>query len=100
MEEVNTSLALLSVSKAAKELKIGRNRIYELIEKGELGVVEFDSGRIKIPFAELKRWVQDKTRFTIKPRIPENGTNARYVEAFDAHNILFGNFKRSRKYEC
>lgn len=97
MSEVNTSLALLSISQAAKELKIGRNRIYELIGNGELGVVEFESGRIKIPFSELIRWVQDKTRFTIKSK---NGTNARYVEAFDAHKVLFGNTRRSGKYEC
>jgi len=79
MEEVNTSLELLSINRASKELKVGRNRIYELIENGELGVIEFSRGKLKIPRSDLNRWIKEKTRY-----IAPNGSKQTLIEHFNA----------------
>lgn len=92
MAEIKKDLRLLSIDQAAKELRIGRSTINKLINEGKIGVIEFDSGRIKIPISELTRWVQDNLRYT--GRIShENGNQLMYSETFNAHKVLFGEIK-------
>ncbi len=89
MKAENNLYELLSISRAAKELCISRNRIFELIAKGELGVVEFEGGGIKIPRSELYRCVETKTRYAIP-----NGLQPTIICTFNASeaisNILKG----------
>ena len=54
-------VALLSISKAAKVMKVGKARIYQMIEKKEIGVVELDNS-VRIPYIELKRWQENKIK--------------------------------------
>lgn len=83
MSEVDTSLELLSINRASKELKIGRNRIYELIENGELGVIEFSGGKLKIPRSDLIRCIKEKTRYTVP-----NGSKQTVIEPFNASTTI------------
>ena len=54
-------LALLSISKAAKVMKVGKIRIYQMIENKEIGVIELNNS-IRIPYIELKRWQENKIK--------------------------------------
>jgi hypothetical protein len=54
-------LALLSMAKAAKILKVGINRIHKMINDKEIGVIELDNS-IRIPYIELKRWQENKIK--------------------------------------
>jgi len=54
-------LALLSISKAAKIMKVGKTRIYKMIENKEIGVIEFNN-LVRIPYIELKRWQENKIK--------------------------------------
>jgi excisionase family DNA binding protein len=54
-------LALLSMTKAAKLLKVGKNRICKMINDKEIGVIELDNS-IRIPYIELKRWQENKIK--------------------------------------
>lgn len=78
-----SSLALFSISRAAKELKVGADRIHEMINKCEIGVVEMSNGRLKIPRAELERWVKDNLRYK-QIVTPENGRKVRSMKPFNA----------------
>ncbi|MCB9249395.1 MAG: excisionase family DNA-binding protein [Ignavibacteriales bacterium] len=48
----NSEIALLSISKAAKELHIGKDRIYKLLNEGRLGWVPMGNKRF-IPTQKL-----------------------------------------------
>jgi hypothetical protein len=54
-------LALLSMTKAAKILKVEINRIHKMINDKEIGVIELDNS-IRIPYIELKRWQENKIK--------------------------------------
>jgi hypothetical protein len=54
-------LALLSMAKAAKILKVGINRIHKMINDKEIGVIELDNS-VRIPYIELKRWQENKIK--------------------------------------
>jgi excisionase family DNA binding protein len=69
----NDDLALLSITKAAKLLKVGKNRIYKMINEKEIGVIELNNS-VRIPYIELKRWQENKIKHSAifnKPN--ENG---------------------------
>lgn len=88
LDTTNDRLTLLSLNQAAKELKVGRARIHEMIEKGEIGIIEFDSGTIKIPYPELKRWVQERTKYASVIKVPAEGKIIRQTPIFDAQSAL------------
>jgi excisionase family DNA binding protein len=83
-----TPLTLLSISQAARELKIGKWRIYEMIEKGEIGIIEFQHGRIKVPKTELQRWVQEKIKYGQVTKPQEEGKMSRTSPEFDASLVM------------
>lgn len=51
---------LLRIPEAAAELSIGRSRLYELIAAGELRAVKIGSRGVRIPDAELDRFVRER----------------------------------------
>lgn len=51
---------LLRIPEAAAELSIGRSRLYELIQAGELRAVKIGSRGVRIPDAELDRFVAER----------------------------------------
>jgi len=51
---------LLRIPEAAAELSIGRSRLYELIAAGELRAVKIGSRGVRVPAAELDRFVADR----------------------------------------
>ena len=54
-------LSLLSISAAARIMRVGKARIYNMIENKEVGVIELNNS-IRIPYAELKRWQENKIK--------------------------------------
>jgi len=88
MTDAENSLALFSINQAAKELKVGKKRIYEMIEKGEIGIIEFDKSTVKIPRSELARWVQEKTTYKQLTKLSNNGIKCRVKTEFDAKAIM------------
>jgi excisionase family DNA binding protein len=91
MTENNNSqspLTLLSVCQAARELKVGKWRIYEMIDKGEIGIIEFQHGKIKVPKAELQRWVQERIKYGQVTTQVENGKKCRVSQEFDVHAVM------------
>ena len=60
----NSEIALLSISKAAKELHIGKDRIYKLLNEGRLGWVPMGNKRF-IPYSEIIRFIKDSTQYTV-----------------------------------
>jgi len=59
---------LLRIPEAAAELSIGRSRLYELIAAGELRAVKIGSRGVRIPDAELDRFVTERME---RPATPE-----------------------------
>lgn len=51
---------LLRIPEAAAELSIGRSRLYELIQAGELRAVKIGSRGVRIPDVELDRFVAER----------------------------------------
>lgn len=51
---------LLRIPEAAAELSIGRSRLYELIQAGDIHAVKIGSRGVRIPSAELDRFVADR----------------------------------------
>lgn len=60
MENNYTELSLLSLSKAAAILKIGKESLTKLINTGKIGVVMINN-RSKITYQELQRYVTNNT---------------------------------------
>jgi excisionase family DNA binding protein len=88
------SIALLSINKAAEQLKLGKKRIYELIDNGEIGIIEFENGTIKIPESELQKWIQRKLIYKQLTKTPENGKMIRTKPAFNAQSVMNKIIKR------
>lgn len=86
--DTETSIALLSINQAAKELTVGKKRIYEMIEKAEIGFIEFDNGTIKIPRKELIKWVQERTTYKQLNRSSKEGQKIRIIPEFDAKAVM------------
>ena len=65
INKVNTErfdeLSLLSITAAARIMKVGTARIYRMIENKEVGVIELNNS-IRIPYVELKRWQENKIK--------------------------------------
>ncbi len=59
----NNELKLLSISKAAKEMSIGKERIYLLMKEGKIGCISMGKKRL-IPYSEILRYIKDNTQYT------------------------------------
>ncbi len=81
------NISLLSKKKASEEMKIGKKRINSMIQNGEIRVIEFDNGTVKIPKSELIRWVRERQQYNVT-RQPENGVKTRKVPAFDTQLVM------------
>jgi len=58
---MNDDQLLLTVSEAAKLLRIGRNLAYELVARGEIPSVRL--GRvIRVPRSSLEQWLEREAR--------------------------------------
>jgi len=84
----NNPLALLSIGQAAKCLKVGKARIYELIDKSEIGIIEFENGTIKIPQSELVKWVQGRITYKPLTKTAENGKKTRNIPEFNVQSVM------------
>ena len=94
MEDDN-SLRLLSISKAAKLLGIGKASLYNLIDAGKIGFIDFGERR-KIPVAELVRFQKEELRKIYTPPAPTSKAEINHsfygnrykVKTFDAKQIM------------
>ena len=94
-DSINGSIALLSINRAAKELKVGKKRIYEMIDNAELGIIEFENGTIKIPESEIQKWIQRRLTYKQITKSPENGKMTRTKPAFNAQSVMNKIIKRN-----
>ena len=53
---------LLKIPEAAAELSIGRSRLYELLQAGEIKAVKIGSRGVRVPASELDRFVEGQLR--------------------------------------
>jgi len=53
---------LLKIPEAAAELSIGRSRLYELLQAGELRSVKIGTRGVRVPASELDRFVEGQLR--------------------------------------
>lgn len=60
MSEQGFECRLLSISEAAKILKVGRNTVLRLINQGRLGTIQIGQ-RDKVSYAELERFLVENT---------------------------------------
>ena len=84
----NGELSLYTIKDAARQMKVGTPRVHELIEKGEIGVIRFDSGRIRIPQMEITRWIQEKIIFRKPEQIKANRRIVNVQQPFDATSSI------------
>ena len=82
------NITLLSINRASKEMKIGKKRIIEMIQNGEIRVIKYKNGTVKIPKSELIRWVQDRQQYNVILRLPDYGQKIRKTPAFDAQLVM------------
>lgn len=54
-------MKLYSISQAARETRLDRGTISDLIRKGKIGVLLLSKKRPKIPESELARWIRENT---------------------------------------
>ena len=87
-DSTKVSIALLSINKAAKELKVGKKRIYEMIDKAEIGIIEFENGTIKIPESEIQKWIQRRLTYKQITKSPDNGKKTRSNPGFDVQSVM------------
>ena len=62
MKNQNTQLSLLSMSKAAEMLSIGKTSLANLMAQGKIGFILINQRR-KIAFAELERFIKENTYY-------------------------------------
>lgn len=58
----NQKLEMLSISKAAKIMRIGKDKLYELIKQSKIGFVEIGE-RKKIPYLEIERFIAENLKY-------------------------------------
>lgn len=51
---------LLKVKEVAEVLGLGKSKVYEMMQAGELPVVRIGTAR-RVPLLELQRWIQART---------------------------------------
>lgn len=56
-------VALLSLTKAAQIMRIGKSRIYELIKTNKIKIVDLD-GAIRIPYFEIRKCLENLSGYT------------------------------------
>lgn len=81
-------LSLLSIKEASKQLKVGKKRIFDIIEKGEIGFIKFKNGTIKIPQIELMLWVQERILYNGIKQSPKNGVITRQIASVNAQSVI------------
>lgn len=57
-------LALLSVTKAAKVMRVGKSRINDLINTNKIKIVDLN-GVIRIPYFELRRCLENLSGYSL-----------------------------------
>ena len=56
-------LALLSITKAAQVMRVGKSRIYDFINTNKLKIVELN-GVIRIPYFEIRRFLENLSEYS------------------------------------
>ncbi len=51
---------LLKIPEAAAELSIGRSRLYELLQAGEIKAVKIGSRGVRVPSSEIDRFIAER----------------------------------------
>ena len=77
-------VALLSLTKAAQIMRIGKSRIYELINTNKIKIVDLN-GAIRIPYFEIRRCLENLSGYTFNSQ--------KSVEANAAHKKIITNPK-------
>lgn len=62
----NNEIKLISVSKAAGLMNIGKARLYALINEGKIGFILMGKKRF-IPYAEIVRYINESIQYSSTP---------------------------------
>ena len=60
----NSDLKLFSISKAAKELHIGKEKLYELMRQGKIGWIRIGK-RIVIPYMGIIKFIEENLTYNV-----------------------------------
>ena len=91
-------LSLLSISAAARIMKVGKSRIYELIENGKLKIADLN-GTIRIPYFELKRCLESLSKYSPSVNKSLMATQLKSYVTTTPQNIMDGIKKLRTKNE-
>jgi len=59
-----------------------------MIDKSEIGIIEFENGTIRIPKSEIQNWIQRRLTYKQMTTTPENGKMTRTKSAFNAKSAM------------
>ena len=62
IKHMTSDSLLLTVRETARILSLGRDRVYELVNRGDLPSVRLGERTIRIPRHALLKWVEDRQR--------------------------------------
>jgi len=82
----NVSLTLLSITQAAKELKVGKNRVYSLIDTNQIQIIKLNEKTVRIPLSELQNWVQRELKYGQRNISPNTTTKRTF--GFDVQSVM------------
>jgi hypothetical protein len=59
-----------------------------MIDKSEIGIIEFENGSIKIPQSELVKWVQGRITYKPLTKTTINGMKTRNIPEFNVQSVM------------
>ncbi|MBK8944091.1 MAG: helix-turn-helix domain-containing protein [Ignavibacteriae bacterium] len=83
----NNELELITISKAAGLMHIGKERLYALINEGKIGFILLGKKRF-IPYTEIVRYINESIQYTSTPTSVFEFSNHSDVAAMDEFNTV------------
>lgn len=85
--EQNNEIKLISMSKAAGLMHIGKERLYALVNEGKIGWIIMGKKRF-IPYTEIVRYINDSIQYATTPTSIFEFSNQTDTTANDEFNSL------------
>lgn len=83
----NSNVSLLSISKAAKELHIGKEKLYELMNQGKIGWITVGK-RMVIPFMEIIKFIEDNLTYNSSASTTDISKTKKQTIEFNSMDIF------------
>jgi hypothetical protein len=62
-QSIYDDISLLSITKAAKVMRVGKSRIYDFISTNKIKIIDLN-GAIRIPYFEIRRCLENLSEYT------------------------------------